>query len=105
MDRGEHIMTSTVVREKYDPLLHSIRDLLERGQQEGAFRANVDAVALYISIASLTAHYVINSYTFEPLFGQNLTTAHRITHLLNQAAEMVLWLSPAGRTAFPYPPD
>src|SRR3546814_18531703 len=32
MDRGEHIMTSTVVREKYDPLLHTIPDMLAIGR-------------------------------------------------------------------------
>src|SRR3546814_316358 len=98
MDRGEHIMTSTVVREKYDPLLHTIRDLLERGQQEGAFRDNVDAVELYISIASLTAHYVSNRYTFEAIFGQNLMTAQRVKQRLNHAADMVLCYLQAGRS-------
>ncbi len=74
----------------YNPLLDTIRDLLLRGQQEGLFRESIDAVDLYISITSLTAHYVSNRYTFEAIFGQRLMTAQRIKQRLDHAADMVL---------------
>jgi TetR/AcrR family transcriptional regulator len=90
MNKGKHIVTSDTIREMYNPLLDTIRNLLERGIQEGVFREGVDAVDLYISITSLTAHYVSNRYTFEAIFGQRLMTAQRIKQRLDHAADMVL---------------
>jgi len=90
MNKGKHIVTSDTIREMYNPLLDTIRGLLERGIQEGVFREGVDAVDLYISITSLTAHYVSNRYTFEAIFGQRLMTAQRIKQRLDHAADMVL---------------
>lgn len=90
LNQGKHIVTSANIREMYNPLLDTIRDLLARGTAEGLFRDDIDAVDLYISITSLTAHYVSNRYTFEAIFGQRLMTAQRIKQRLEHAAEMVL---------------
>lgn len=90
LNQGKHIVGSATIREMYNPLLDTIRSLLERGQNEGLFRENIDAVDLYISITSLTAHYVSNRYTFEAIFGHRLMTAQRIKQRLEHAADMVL---------------
>jgi len=90
LNQGKHIAGSALIREMYNPLLDTIRGLLARGTAEGLFRENVDAVDLYISITSLTAHYVSNRYTFEAIFGQRLMTAQRVKQRLDHAADMVL---------------
>ncbi len=90
LNKGKHIVTSATIREMYNPLLDTIGNLLKRGVQEGVFREGIDAVDLYISITSLTAHYVSNRYTFEAIFGQRLMTAQRIKQRLDHATEMVL---------------
>ena len=64
--------------------------VLERGQREGRFREDVDPVDLYISITSLTAHYVSHHHTFEALFDRKLMTPARVRARLEHAADMVL---------------
>jgi TetR/AcrR family transcriptional regulator len=103
LNQGKHIVGSANIREMYNPLLETIRDLLARGTEEGLFRSDVDAVDLYISITSLTAHYVSNRYTFEAIFGQRLMTAQRVKQRLDHAAEMVLRYVQADRPALPTP--
>ncbi len=90
LNQGKHIVKSPKIREMYNPLLETIRDLLARGTAEGLFREGIDAVDLYISITSLTAHYVGNRYTFEAIFDERLMTAKRVKQRLDHAAEMVL---------------
>ena len=50
---AEHLKSSGSTKALYSGLLDTIRILLKRGQEEGVFRANVDAVDLYLSISGL----------------------------------------------------
>jgi TetR/AcrR family transcriptional regulator len=87
---GKHMAQLENVTQLYNPLLATITDLLERGTAAGVFRANVDPIDLYISITSLTAHYVNNQHTFEAIFDQKLMTPQRIKQRLDHAAEMII---------------
>jgi TetR/AcrR family transcriptional regulator len=87
---GKHIGASSSIPQMYNPLLDTIRELVARGTESGVFRNGIDPVELYISITSLTAHYVNNRYTFEAIFGQRLMAPNRIKQRLDHAAEMVL---------------
>jgi TetR/AcrR family transcriptional regulator len=90
LHQGQHVRESMKIRKMYNPLLDTVRDLLARGVASGQFRRNIDPVDLYVSITSLTAHYISNRYTFEALFGQKLMTPRRIKQRLDHAADMVL---------------
>ena len=48
-----------------------IGDLLERGEASGVFRAGVDPIQLYISIAGLGYFYFANIHTLSAIFGIN----------------------------------
>ena len=74
---ARHVRRSARIPQLYNPLVGTIRELLERGQREGRFREDVDPVDLYISITSLTAHYVSHHHTFEALFDRKLMTPVR----------------------------
>lgn len=87
---ARHVRRSARIPQLYDPLVGTIRDLLARGQREGRFRDDVDPVDLYISITSLTAHYVSHHHTFEALFDRRLMTPARVRARLEHAADMVL---------------
>ena len=87
---GRHVAASAKVSSLYEPLLATLKDLLERGRQSGQFRDDVDPVDLYISISALTAHYMNNRYTFEAIFGQALMSPPRIRQRLEHAADMVV---------------
>lgn len=87
---GRHVAVSPKVPSLYEPLLATLKDVLERGRRSGQFRRDVDPVDLYISISALTAHYINNRHTFEAIFGQALMSPQRIRQRLEHAADMVV---------------
>jgi TetR/AcrR family transcriptional regulator len=89
LNGGRHVMKSPHIAAMYQPLLASIRQILDAGIEQGTFKRRVDPIELYISISSLTAHYISNSYTFEALFGASLMTPTRVRQRLEHAADMV----------------
>jgi TetR/AcrR family transcriptional regulator len=90
LNGGRHVRASAEIRQKYNPLLETIDDLLQRGTKARLFRKGVDPIDLYISISALTAHYISNAHTFEAIFGRRLMTPQRLRQRLEHAAEMVL---------------
>lgn len=68
------------------PLVEVIRNLLERGQRQGKFRAGVDPVQLYVSIVAQSQLHISNRHTLSVLFNQDLTDpdwlAERRAHTL-----------------------
>jgi TetR/AcrR family transcriptional regulator len=87
---GRHVNQSANIRQMYNPLLDTLRGLLARGQADGVFRRDLDPVDLYISITSLTAHYMNNRFTFEAIFQTDLMSPKRVKQRLEHAADMVL---------------
>jgi TetR/AcrR family transcriptional regulator len=71
-------------------LLDTLRELLARGEAAGVFRPGLDPVDVYISISSLTAHYMNNRFTFEAIFQTDLMSPRRVRQRLEHAADMVL---------------
>ena len=72
LHRAEHLRRSKRVRALHHPLVERIGELLERGAASGAFRAGVDPVQLYISIAALGYFYLSNAHTLGTVFTRNL---------------------------------
>jgi len=87
---GRHVLGEPRISDLYNPLLDTIEQLLVRGREAGVFRDDIDPIDLYISITSLTAHYVNNQHTFEAIFKQKLMTPQRVKQRLEHAAEMIL---------------
>ncbi|MFN0005540.1 MAG: TetR/AcrR family transcriptional regulator [Burkholderiaceae bacterium] len=88
--RGRHIKASRKIPDLYSPLMDSIKKLLRNGVDKKVFRSEVDPVDLYISITSLSAHYVSHQHTFEGIFKSKLMTSPRIRKRLTHCAEMVV---------------
>lgn len=86
---GKHARESATIPTLYNPLLFTINDLLRRGTEQGVFRTGVDPVDLYISISSLTAHYLTHHHTFEAIFQRKMMTPERIRTRLEHAADMI----------------
>lgn len=83
--------TSSVrVRRLHMPFIELIERILLRGEQAGVFRAGVDAVQLYISIAGLSYFYLSNNYTLSTIFGRNLKSARARAERLAHMTQMVL---------------
>ncbi len=73
LHRARHLKTSRHIRELHSPLVGNITKLLERGVRAKVFRSGVDAVQLYVTIASLGFFYLSNRHTLATIFGRDLS--------------------------------
>jgi AcrR family transcriptional regulator len=85
LHQGRHLKGSGTVRTMHSPFISMIGQILERGVRGGEFRAGVDPMQLYISIAGLAYFYLGNNYTLSAIFGRDLKAtkakAQRLTHM------------------------
>ena len=85
LHRARHIAKSAKLKHVQSPFIAALEDVLERGRKSGVFRAGVDPVQLYISIAGLTYFYLGNRYTLSASFGRDLLSprakAERLAHM------------------------
>ena len=56
----------------HSPLIALIGETLEKGARDGVFRADMDPVNVYISIAALSYFYFSNGRTLSAIFGRKL---------------------------------
>ena len=81
LHRARHLAKSGKVRQVNLPVIDTIAGLLARGEADGSFRAGIDPLDLYITIAALGYFYFSNIHTLSVVFGRDLaapeTTARR----------------------------
>jgi AcrR family transcriptional regulator len=90
LHRAEHLKRSDRIQEMNSPLVQLLDNVLERGRRDNLFRAGVDAVQLYISIASLCYFYLSNNDTLSAVFGRNLRAPKAMAQRLSHMTELVL---------------
>lgn len=74
LHRARHLRQSKKVRVLHSPLVAMIDDILKRGVAKGVFRANLDPVQVYITIAAVGYFYLANNWTLSAIFGRDLGT-------------------------------
>ncbi len=87
---GRHLKRSQKVRSMHSPFVQMIDDVLERGRRTGVFRAGVDPVQLYISIAGLCYFYLGNQHTLTTIFARDLMQPKALAERLSHMTELVL---------------
>ena len=90
LHRARHLRRSRQVAAMHSPLVAMLKDLLERGARMGEFRADVDPVQLYISIAALGYFYLSNRYTLSTIFERDLLAARNKSERLKHMTDIVL---------------
>ncbi len=90
MLQGRYLKKSKVVPKLTLPLVEAIRDLLERGEAEGLFRAGVDPIQLYITILSVCYVHISNRFTLSVMFQTDLTDADWLDERRHHAQEVIL---------------
>lgn len=90
LHRARHLKRSTKILTMHSPLVQAIADVLERGNRTGVFRAGVDPVQLYISIAGLSYFYLGNSYTLSTIFDRDLLGTKAKVERLSHMTDLVL---------------
>lgn len=69
---ARHVQRSGRLRQMHSPLIALVGETLEKGARDGVFRADMDPVNVYISIAALSYFYFSNGRTLSAIFGRKL---------------------------------
>ena len=87
---ARHVRDSDMAFRTNSPLLDLIEETLQRGVANGDFRAGVDPLELYVSIAGMTFFYFANNLTMSAIFGRNLGEKQAVTSYRNHIVELTL---------------
>ena len=90
LHQASHLQKSTKIREMNSPLVQLLGNVLARGHAQKLFRAGIDPVQLYISIASLCYFYLSNTPTLSTVFGRDLRTPKAMAERLSHMTDLVL---------------
>jgi len=90
MHQARNLRQSEIIRQLHSPLVEMIGETLERGEKSGVFRAAIDPVQLYISIASLGFFYYSNNHTLSVIFGRNLGSKSAVETRRKHVLEFVM---------------
>jgi AcrR family transcriptional regulator len=90
LHRARHLKQSAKAQSLNSPLIESLASVLERGVRSRVFRAGVDPVQLYISIAGLAYFYLSNVHTLSTIFDRELLGPKARVERLSHMTELVL---------------
>jgi AcrR family transcriptional regulator len=88
--RGKYIRKSARMRDLYNPLVETIRLILDRGVKDGMFRPDLDPAIVYLTLSSLCYHYLSNQYTLEIALDRDLGSDDAQTLWLDHVSNLVL---------------
>jgi TetR/AcrR family transcriptional regulator len=84
---GRHVESSGRLAPMNRPIIDLIRKTLARGVADGSFRAGLDPLHLYLSIAGMSYFYFANMHTLSRVFARSLGTrralAERRRHIVD----------------------
>jgi TetR/AcrR family transcriptional regulator len=87
---ARHLGGSRRLHEMHSPLIALVRRTLRNGAARGAFRRDMDALQLYISIAGLAYFYFSNNRTLSAIFGRDLGSARAIAARRRHVVDFVM---------------
>ncbi|MGB0085929.1 MAG: TetR/AcrR family transcriptional regulator [Rhodomicrobiaceae bacterium] len=90
MLNGKYALSSEHIRDVNAPLMEALKDVLRRGQKQRVFKANVDPLHLYLTIASLGSFFVCARFTLSGLVGRDLASPAELDTRARHIIEVVL---------------
>jgi AcrR family transcriptional regulator len=88
--RGRHLRKSKAMRTLNRPIIDRIARVVERGQAQGLFRLDVDAVEIHKAIAALGMFNVTNRYTFGAIFQREMGRQGDVARRRDIVADMIV---------------
>ena len=88
--KGRHLAKSKAMRSLNRPIIDRLARVIERGQAEGLFRPDVDAVEIHKAIAALGMFNVTNRYTFGAIFQRDMGARGDVAGRRETVAEIIL---------------
>lgn len=93
--KGRHMKRFPSLRTVNRPIVDMLGAVIARGQAEGVFRADVDAIDIHMAIAALGMFNVTNQYTFGTLFQRDMGARGDVPGRRRMVADVILsWLAP-----------
>jgi TetR/AcrR family transcriptional regulator len=90
LHRARHLRRSTKVRDLHSPFVQMIDTILKRGVSSGVFRAGLNPIELYITIAALSYFYLSNNWTLSVIFGRKLGADAALRRRKRHNIDMIL---------------
>jgi TetR/AcrR family transcriptional regulator len=87
---GRHLQDSKTVAAMNRPIIELTRKTLERGVTERAFRAGLDPLHIYLSIAGMSFFYFANIHTLSRSFSRALASEEAIAERRAQIVDFTL---------------
>ena len=87
---ARHLKRSGEIERLHSPLVSLLAGVLRKGEADGAFRAGVDPVQLYISIAGVCYFYMSNADTLSTIFATDLRAPRAIRARREHVADVIL---------------
>lgn len=92
--RGRHMKRFPSLRTLNRPVVDLLGRFIARGQADGDFRRDVDAVDVHMAIAALGMFNVTNQYTFGTLFQRDMGGKGNVARRRQLVSDLVLtWLA------------
>ncbi len=88
--RAAYLRRSAEVPAMYSPLVHSLHDVLRRGEAAGVFRHDVDPLQLYVTMLALGHFGAANRHTLSTIFDQDLGSEAALEARERHVVEVVL---------------
>jgi len=92
LHRARHLKDSDRLRVASRRFVDMMRDILDRGVAEGAFRPGIDPVQLNITIAAIGYYYLTNRFTGSILFERDFMTKEALEERLDFNIDTILRL-------------
>lgn len=89
-NQGSHILASERLQKMHSPFIEMLEATLERGVAGGVFRADFDAINLYISVAGISYFFFSNNHTLSAIFGKPLGSRGALVQRRRHVIEFAL---------------
>jgi AcrR family transcriptional regulator len=88
--RGRHLKKSRAIGALNRPIIELLGQVLERGQRDGDFRADLDCIEMHKAIAALCIFNVTNQYTFGAIFRREMGAKGDVAYRCSIVADIIL---------------
>ena len=92
LHKAKHLKNSEVIHTLSRKFINMVGTLLQRGVDEGVFRADIDPVQLNITIAAINYYYLTNRFTGSIIFERNLMATDALDNRITFNIETIMRL-------------
>jgi AcrR family transcriptional regulator len=88
--KAKFLKRSARIFDLNSPLIATLSDLLQRGEADGQFKPDQDALDVYLSIAGMCFFYLSNRYTLTTTFRRDLGEKKELARWGDHVADVIL---------------